>query len=450
MVFSSLDFLFIFLPLFLSIYYIVSTPYRNWALLAGSLAFYSYGAISRPWVIVLFLGFNTMIYFVGRLLEQPIHARTSVLSGCLAIIFCCLLGFKYAGLFSGGTILLPLGISFYSFQMAGYLIDIYRKKIKAEHSFWKLFTGMAMFPKLISGPITPYGSLSRQLDQRTYSWQRFDYGLRDFVLGLGMKTLLADQIGGLWHQIQTIGFESISTPLAWLGLAGFSLQLYFDFYGYSLMAIGLGRMLGFRLPKNFVLPYTSRSMTEFWRCWHITLGRWFLEYVYIPLGGNRKGKTKELRNLLIVWLLTGVWHGATPNFILWGLYIFCFIAIEKLWLGKYLEQGYIWPHIYLLFTIMLSWMLFAIPDMSQIGYYISHLFPLFGTIEVPPADFFRLAKQYGLFVVIGITVSTALFMRWWDKIRQTRLGTIILFLIFWLSVYYLSAGLNDPFLYFSF
>lgn len=449
MVFSSLDFLFIFLPLFLWLYYIVPVPYRNWPLLLGSLAFYCYGAISRPWVIVLFLALNTMTFFVGRVLDHKRQGKSLILGVSLTILFGSLLTFKYAGLFSGTTILLPLGISFYSFQMAAYLLDVYRNKIGAETSFLRLFTGMAMFPKLISGPLTPYASLSRQLERRTFSWQRFDYGLRDFMLGLGMKTLLADQIGGLWHQVQTIGFESISTPLAWLGIAGFSLQLYFDFYGYSLMAIGLGRMLGFRLPKNFVLPYTSRSMTEFWRCWHITLGKWFLEYVYIPLGGNRCGKAKEVRNLLIVWLLTGIWHGATINFILWGLFIFCLIAVEKLWLGKYLENGHVWPHFYLLFTILLSWMLFAITDLSQIGCYISRLFPLFGE-QVYATDFLRLGKQYGLFMLIGIAASTTWFMRWWDKVRQTNWGTIFLFFIFWLAVYYLSAGLNDPFLYFSF
>jgi alginate O-acetyltransferase complex protein AlgI len=450
MVFSSLDFLFVFLPIFLSVYYIVPIPYRNWPLLLGSLAFYCYGAISRPWVILLFLGLNIMTYFTGLVLEKQGSHQIFVLRSSLIILFGSLLGFKYAGLFLGDTVLLPLGISFYSFQMAAYLMDIYYKKIKAEHSFWKTFTAMSMFPKLISGPLTPYGSLSQQLDRRTFAWHRFDYGLRDFVFGLGMKTLLADQIGAIWHQIQTIGFESISTPLAWLGLVSFSLQLYFDFFGYSLMAIGLGRMLGFRLPKNFVLPYMSCSMTEFWRCWHITLGKWFLDYVYIPLGGNREGKTKQVRNLLIVWLLTGIWHGSTPNFILWGVFIFALLAVEKLWLGKYLEAGRVWSHIYLIFTIMMSWMLFAIPDIAQIGCYFTRLFPFFGGSVLHAGDFIRLGGQYGLFVVIGIVVCTAWFMRWWDKIRQTTWGTMILFGIFWVAVYYLSAGLNDPFLYFSF
>ena len=449
MVFSSFEFLFLFLPLFLLIYYIVPGPHRNWPLLVGSLAFYTYGAVSRPWILLLFVGLSVMTFFAGLFLEES-PQRRALIGACLFVLFGSLLSFKYAGLLTGETILLPLGISFYSFQMAGYLLDIYHKRMKAERSFWKLFTGMAMFPKLISGPITPYESLSGQLDRRNFTWQRFDYGLRDFVFGLSLKVLLADQVGGLWHQVKTIGFESISTPLAWMGLASFSLQLYFDFYGYSLMAIGLGRMLGFRLPKNFVLPYTSNSVTEFWRRWHITLGKWFLDYVYIPLGGNRRGKWLGLRNLLIVWILTGVWHGATPNFIFWGLFIFSMIAIEKLWLGQHLEKGRIWPHLYLVNTIMLSWMLFAITDLSQIACYISRLFPFFGGAAVSAADALRLGKQYGLFLLLGSFLSTSWFVRWWDKIRQTKWGTMLLFLAFWLVVYCLSAGLNDPFLYFSF
>jgi len=450
MVFSSLNFLFIFLPVFLCIYYIVPAQHRNWPLLLGSMAFYAYGAMHRPWIIVLFLGLTVMTYLVGGWIERKPSARRALLRIALLLIFGTLLGFKYAGMLTDTSIFLPLGLSFYSFQMAAYLIDVSHKRIEAERSFFKLLTAMLMFPKLISGPITPYGSLTHQLDHRNFTWDRFNYGLQDFVLGLAMKTLLADQIAGLWHQVQAIGFESISTPLAWLGIASFSLQLYYDFYGYSLMAIGLGRMIGFRLPKNFVLPYTSRSMTEFWRRWHITLGRWFLDYVYIPLGGSREGKGKELRNLLVVWLLTGIWHGATPNFLLWGFFIFILIAIEKLWLEPYLERSRVFSHIYLLIAIMLSWMLFAITDLSQIAVYLSRLFPFFAGEMLPGADFLRLGEQYGLFVVLGILVSTSWFMRAWDHIRQTRWGTIVLVVLFWLAIYYLSAGLNDPFLYFSF
>lgn len=452
MVFSSLVFLFIFLPLFLLVYYLVPARYRNWVMLLGSAAFYLYGTYKRPWVLLLFLGLNVITFFAGRHIEQKRrrHDRRVILTGSLLLIFASLIGFKYGGLFANATILLPLGLSFYSFQLAAYLIDVYRKHCRAEKSFFRFLTAMLLFPKLISGPLTPYDSISRQLCGRSYSWERFQYGMQDFLTGLALKTLLADQIGGLWHQVQTIGFASISTPLAWLGLASFSLQLYFDFFGYSLMAIGLGRMLGFRLPKNFVLPYTARSMTEFWRRWHITLGRWFLDYVYIPLGGSRAGKGKELRNLLIVWLLTGIWHGSTLNFLFWGLFVFVFIALEKLFLEKHLEKSRIISHVYFIIIIMLSWMLFAITDITQIPNYLARLFPFFGGEPIAMSDFLRLGQQYGIFIGLGVLASTSWFMRGWDRLRSSRWSTAILFVLFWLAIYYLSAGLNDPFLYFSF
>ncbi len=450
MVFSSLTFLFIFLPLFLILYYATPDYLRNWPLLLGSLAFYAYGAWAQPWIIALLLGLCIVSFFAGRYIERLARGRKQLLIAGLVLIFGTLLGFKYGGLFTNVHVLLPLGISFYSFQLAAYLIDVYRKHCRAERAFFMFFCAMLFFPKLISGPLTSYDSMAKQLRGRNFSWSRFDYGLRDFVMGLALKCLLANQIGGLWHQVQAIGFESVSTPLAWLGLVSFALQLYFDFYGYSLMAIGLGRMLGFRLPKNFVLPYTARSMSEFWRRWHITLGRWFLDYVYIPLGGSRHGKAIEVRNLVVVWVLTGIWHGSTPNFLLWGLYIVALLILEKLFLGKYLERSRILSHMYLLFTILLSWLLFAITDLTQIGVYLGQLFPFFGAGALPLDDFLRLGQQYGVFVVLGILVSTSGFMRIWDRIRQTKWGAVILLLLFWLSVYVLSAGLNDPFLYFSF
>lgn len=450
MIFSSLAFLFVFLPLFLIVYYVVPPNQRNWPLLLGSSAFYVYGALSKPWILLIFFGLSILSFAIGRAIWRKTALAKPLLLLALALIFGCLLFFKYAGLFTGKNLVLPLGISFYSFQMAAYLFDVKNRRIKAEPSFLKYLSIMLFFPKLISGPLTPYESISHQMEKRTFLWDRFNYGLQDLVMGLAMKTLLADRLGGLWHQVQTIGFSSISTPLAWMGLVAFSLQLYFDFYGYSLMAIGLGRMLGFRLPKNFLIPYTARSMSEFWRRWHITLGRWFLEYIYIPLGGNRRGKRREILNLLIVWLMTGIWHGATPNFLLWGLFIFALMTIEKLWLGKFLERSRIVSHIYLLFTILLSWMLFAITDLSQIATYLGRLFPFFSGSSVSFADFLRLGMEYWPFLLGGVLASTARFIRIWDKVRTTRWAVPVFFLLFWLSIYCLSAGLNDPFLYFSF
>ena len=450
MLFSSLNFLFIFLPAFLGVYYLVPQRHRNWPLLAGSLVFYGYGLRARPWVMVLFLLLVCLTYVAGRGVEPEAKRPRAMLAASLGIMAGCLLGFKYAGLFTTHNPALPLGISFFSFQMMAYIIDVYWGRIPAERSFRKLFTALALFPKLISGPLAPYGSIARQMTQRSSTWQRFDYGLRDFILGLGMKVLLADQIGGIWRQVEAIGIGSISTPLAWLGIVSFSLQLYFDFYGYSLMAIGVGRMIGFRLPKNFVTPYASRSVSEFWRRWHITLGRWFLEYIYIPLGGNRKGKLKEIRNLFIVWVLTGIWHGSTLNFLLWGLYIFLFMLIEKLWLEPYLEASPVWSHVYLLIVILISWLIFAVTDLNQLGLYFTKLFPFFGGVQIPYGDALRMLEKYGVALLAGIIVCTPGFMRTWDKIRQNYLGTLFLVVIFWCAVYFLAAGLNDPFLYFSF
>ena len=451
MIFSSLEFLFIFLPLFLGVYYIAPAAHRNWPLVIGSLLFYSYGVWTQPWAIVLFIALICLGYLAGRLIGRLEKHRRLALAAFLVLLFGGLLSFKYSGLLLENHIALPLGISFYSFQLAAYAVDVYRAKVPAEKSFLDFFAALSLFPKLISGPIAPYESLSRQVRERTFAWQRFDYGLRDFVLGLGMKVLLADQIGRIWKQVESIGFESISTPLAWLGLISFALQLYYDFYGYSLMAIGLGRMIGFRLPKNFVTPYASRSVAEFWRRWHITLGKWFLDYVYIPLGGNKKGRLRELRNLLVVWVLTGIWHGSTINFLLWGLYIFVLLAIEKLWLGKYLEDSGPFAHIYLVFVILLSWVFFAIPELSNILLYFGRLFPFAGAVDAGRgADALRLFQMAPAPLLVGTAIAMPWFMRVWDRIRQGRIGTLILLAIFWFAVYGISAGLNDPFLYFSF
>lgn len=450
MIFSTLEFIFIFLPLFLGIYYITPGRFRNWPLLLGSIGFYLYGTWKKPWVILLLFALTGVTFFIGRLLKGEKKSRGLMVGLGLGFIFASLLFAKYAGFFSKVNLVLPLGMSFYSFQLAAYLMDVYHREYVPEQSFWKLLTGTIMFPKLISGPLTPYSSLGQELNKRKVSWKRFDSGLRDFILGFAMKVLLADQIGRVWSQIGTIGFSDISTPLAWLGLASFSLQLYFDFFGYSTMAVGLGQMIGFQIPQNFNVPYTSRSMSEFWRRWHMTLGKWFLKYVYIPLGGSRNGEKHTIRNLFIVWLLTGIWHGATVNFILWSMFIFVVISVEKLWLGKYLEKSRIWPHFYFIVVVMISWMFFAITDLSQIGVYLLRLFPFFGGGIGAVSDVLRLGKEFGLVILIGVLASTAPFMRWQKKLRLTPIGTILLFLLFWVSCYYLSTGLHDPFMYFKF
>ncbi len=438
-----------FLPFFLLIYFLLPSKFRNQWILLGSLLYYAYGVREAPLALVPLLALTLGTYYTGRALASHRQKKSLLLPISLGLIILVLITFKYGGLLTGETLLLPLGLSFYSFQLMGYLLDVSRGETAAADDILSFFTAILFFPKLISGPITPYKSLDSQLRFRSFQWKRFDYGLRDFLFGLALKVLLADQLGGLWREIETIGFASISTPLAYLGGLTFSLQLYFDFWGYSLMAIGIGRMLAFRLPKNFAQPYASRSVSEFWRRWHMTLGQWFTKYLYIPLGGSRCSRLRNLLNLLVVWLITGLWHGSTPNFLLWALYLFVFILLERYVIGAFLERHKFISHAYLLFVIMLSWLIFAITDLSQLAEYAARLFPLGGDFG-DVSDFLRLGEEFGLLLVVSVFAATPYFLRKWDKLRQTKWATIALLLLFWWVVYVLSVGQNDPFLYFRF
>ena len=447
--FNSLEFIFLFLPGFLGCYYLFPPSRRNMVLALGSMVFYVIGTWRHPWWIVL-LAAEVMLPWATGLILPRFQAKKRLLSAGLVLLFGILLLFKYLGLLGVG-VALPLGISFYTFQMAAYLIDVTRGQVEPVRRPWDYLAGILMFPKLLSGPLMPAGELRSQLVRRRYSLEGFDRGLREFIVGLSMKVLLADRVGGLWSQVQTIGFESISTPMAWLGLAGYCFQLYFDFWGYSRMAVGLGHMLGFSLPRNFDHPYAARTMTDFWRRWHITLGAWFRDYVYIPMGGSRQGMPRTILNLLVVWLLTGIWHGSTWNFLLWGLLIFLLIALEKLGLGPFLERHRRVARVYMLLAIPLTWLLFAVPDVGQIGIYLTRLFPFFGGgIAVNRGDFLRYGKQFGLFLVLGFLLSSPWPERIWVRIRSSAVGTAVCLLLFWVAVYYMSVSVNDPFMYFSF
>ena len=444
MAFSSLEFIFWFLPVFLAVYYLVPAGRRNIPLLLGSLVFYGWGIRESPWMAAVLATDLLVTYVCGRLLAGG--RRAGLLAGALTVLFGLLLGFKYAGLL-GASVALPLGISFYTFQMAAYLIDVHRGKARPETSPIRLVGEVLLFPKLLSGPLMEWNSLSRQMSGRIYRAGTFDRGLREFILGLAMKLLLADRLGGLWRQLGIIGYESVSAPLAWLGLVAYSLQLYYDFAGYSKMAVGLGLMLGFRLPENFLHPYAAKSMGQFWRRWHVTLGAWFREYVYIPLGGSRRGQAVQIRNLLVVWLLTAVWHGATANFLLWGLFIFCLLALEKLGLGRILENSHVLCRLYMIPAILLSWMLFAIPDLGRLAVFAGRLVSQWSW-SAP--DFLRYLEQYGLWLLAGVALAMPWPARLWQRLRTAPLGTAVLLGFFWLAVYAMAAGSNDPFLYFSF
>lgn len=450
MVFSSFVFLFRFLPVFLIIYFIAPEKFRNLVLFAGSIAFYTYGEAAY---VLLLLASVVVNYLIGVEMNSQ-WARGSDISRRVLLFtalfydFGMLFFFKYSGM----TEKLPLGISFYTFQIAAYVMDVYWKKVPEERSFINLGTYLTMFPQLIAGPIVNYAEVNKSLRKRTVTFAEFEQGIRILIIGLGAKVIIADRIGMLWNSVQTIGFNSISTKLAWLGAIAYSMELYFDFSGYSMMAIGLGKMLGFQIPVNFRFPYISKSITEFWRRWHITLGRWFRDYVYIPLGGNRKGKGRTLFNLFVVWSLTALWHGADYNFLIWGGMLLGLMFIEKLFLYPYLEKSRVLSHLYLLLVVPVTWVAFAISDVHQLGIYLARMFP-FVRIEtgvINPQDFMNYLQDYAGLLLIGAIFSTPLPARIYGRIRNSVVGTFAVAVIFFLSMYYLAISENNPFLYFNF
>ncbi len=470
MVFSSMDFLFVFVPVFFTLYYLLPQKFRHPCLLLGSVAFYTYGTWDQPLYILIFLASAVVNWFVGLRIQNGKHPKLWLILG-IVYDFGWLFVFKYANFLftslqallnitwpsSGITLpavdlILPIGISFYTFQIVSYIVDVYRKSYEAESSVLKLSTYLYMFPQLIAGPIVTYSHMRNQIDRPVLSLERVDEGLKDFTYGLGLKVLLANQIGNLWSDVASIGYDSISTPLAWMGILAFSFQLYFDFYGYSLMAVGLGKLLGYEFPQNFNHPYISKTMTEFWRRWHITLGSWFREYVYIPLGGNRKGNFATVRNMLVVWLFTGLWHGASWNFVLWGAVLFALLMLEKFLIGKTLNKYAVLGHAYMLLIIPLTWLIFAVTDFSEMAIYFERLFPFLPgePINVFEGDWLKYGKMYGVLLALGVVFSTEWPEKLYHRFKNTVWGTLFLLAVFWGAVYCLYLGLNDPFLYFRF
>ena len=476
MVFSSIGFLFRFLPIFI-ILYVALPKYRNIILLLGSLIFYGVG---EPYFVLLLLLSVLVNFALSRYMfweprspqtnRKKKAARRKKIALASAVVFDLgiLFLFKYwdfaaenintlagKGLLPLLSLTLPLGISFYTFQMLSYLIDCYYGTVENQADLLTFATYVCMFPQLIAGPIVVYSDISNALKKRALSARNIESGLKTFIVGLGCKVIIANQIGTLWNEVCTIGFESISTPLAWLGAFGYSMQLYFDFCGYSIMAIGLGEMLGFKMPINFNYPYISRSVTEFWRRWHMTLGAWFREYVYIPLGGNRKGKLRTYLNLFVVWLLVGFWHGASWNFVIWGLLIFVLLVVEKGFLLKFLNHKNIFSwavsHLYVFIYILVSWAIFAITDFSELGVYLTKMFPIYGISESASLnDFERLINMYAPLLAASVIFSSSLPKKLWNRLRDSILGTLILLGVFWYCIYLLAMGVNNPFMYFRF
>ena len=459
MVFSSLVFLFRFLPITFLIYYLAPKKVKNLVLLIASLVFYSWGE-ARYFPIMLA---SILVNYVTGLLMERFESRKSVRRACLVVSLIMTLGvllfFKYTNFFLGninalfGTsipllsgLTLPLGVSFYTFQIMAYTIDVYRGKVKAEHNFIDFGTFVVLFPQLIAGPIVLYSDINKELKSRTITLAQVEDGIRLLIMGIASKILLADSISALWNEVQTLGFETVSTPLAWLGIIAYTFQIYFDFSGYSLMAIGLGRMLGFEFPQNFNYPYISRSITEFWRRWHITLSSWFRDYVYIPLGGNRVKPVRHFFNIFVVWFLTGFWHGANWNFIFWGLYYFVLLMIEKIFLLDKLQKSRVVSHVYVMVLVIIGWALFALPDMSQLEALLRQMFAFQGG-----TDWLYYLRNYGVLLVLCTLCSTPLLKRCYEKWGHIKpLKVAFLAVVFAFSIAYMVGSSYSPFLYFNF
>lgn len=470
MVFSSLVFIFIFLPVTLILYFIAPKKIRNIVLLIVSLIFYAWG---EPIYILLMIFSSIVDYTHGMLIEKyrdrGIRAKLVVLSS--VIINLSLLGFfKYADFLilninsligtniDTFNLPLPIGISFYTFQTMSYTIDVYRKQAPVQKSPIALATYVTLFPQLIAGPIVRYQTIADQINNRKETVDKFAHGLERFIIGLGKKVLLANNIGFLWGQIQNTHINDLTILTAWLGIIAFGFQIYFDFSGYSDMAIGLGKMFGFDFLENFNYPYISTSITEFWRRWHISLGSWFRDYVYIPLGGNRLGKFKLYRNLFVVWFLTGLWHGASWNFVIWGLYFGFIIAVEKAFLLKYINK--LWKpirHVYALLLILIGWVLFTFDDL---GVTIEYLKVMFGFYDVPLINnqFMYYLYTNLILIIVLIVFSTPIFKKLCKMNISNNKNTMIkdffvpagLFLILFVSTAYLVDSTYNPFLYFRF
>ena len=467
MVFSSLFFLFLYLPIVLFIYYITPLKWRNLLLLVVNLIFYAWG--EPVYILIMFVSI-AIDYTHGMLVERCKRrgnargAKGAVVSSVffnLALLFF----FKYWDFIAGSleaiglgfmpkfNLSLPIGISFYTFQTMSYTIDVYRGDAKVQRNIVNFGTFVTLFPQLIAGPIIKYKDLGDQIDHRTHSPEQFASGVQIFVIGLAKKVLLANNLGMLWDAYKALPVDQLTTAGAWLGVLAFSFQLYFDFSGYSDMAVGLGRMLGFEFMRNFNYPYIAKSITEFWRRWHISLGTWFREYLYIPLGGNRVSKPRLFFNLLLVWAATGIWHGASWNFLIWGLYFAALLILEKAFLLRLLERlPAVVRHIYTLFLVAVSWAIFAVEDFAHMGAYLGAMFGMAGGGLTDGSAWYYFCSYLPMLLIAAVA-STPLAARLWKRLppRAERIILPVLLLaglIF--STAYLVDATYNPFLYFRF
>ena len=467
MVFSTPVFLFYFLVLTLLVYYLVPRKLRNVVILISSLIFYYWG--EQTYVVIMFL--STAIDFThGMLVEhfkgkgQITYAKMAVASSMFFNLL-LLLFFKYWDFLASSLqaiglnfmpvlgIHLPIGISFYTFQTMSYTIDVYRGDTRAQRNIINFGTFVTLFPQLIAGPIIKYKDLGDQIDQRDTSIDKFGSGVQMFMIGLGKKILIANNVGMLWDSYKAMAASDLTVAGAWLGVVAFTFQIYFDFSGYSDMAVGLGRMLGFEFLPNFDHPYISRSITEFWRRWHISLSTWFKEYLYIPLGGNRCSKGRWVFNLFVVWAATGIWHGASWNYVIWGLYFFVLLLMEKLWLGRLLSQlPKVVQHVYTLFFVLVSWAIFALEDFGQLGAYLKVMFGMGGAPLLDSAFGYYLASYLPILCVAAVVSTNAGASLYHKLPRAAAQAACAVLVVIGLVVCsgYMVDGTYNPFLYFRF
>ena len=468
MVFSSLLFFFLYLPLFLALYYALPKRAKNYVLLVFSLVFYAWG---EPVYVFLMLGMTLSDYILGRLMnrfdESPSKRKTCLILS-IVIDLSCLAFFKYAGFLVGTInaipgvsvsfrkIALPIGISFFTFQTMSYTIDLYRRQVGVEKNYAEYLMYVSMFPQLIAGPIVRYQTVKEDLHERTVKPADITDGAMRFVYGLLKKVLLANRLGTLWDDALLL--TNPSTSMAWLGAVAFTLQLYLDFSAYSDMAIGLGRMLGFRFNENFKYPLTADSVTEFWRRWHISLSSWFRDYIYIPLGGNRCKVPRQIFNLAVVWFLTGLWHGASWNYVLWGVYYGVLLCLEKFVYGKKLEKApKFLRHLYLCLIVVVGFTVFAIEDFSRMASYLASMFTANGGFVSRELLFYL--QNYGWVLAVSVIVSLPVFPALKRKLEgagsKTRTAlsagyAVLVAVAFIAAVSYMVADTYNPFLYFRF
>ncbi len=466
MVFSSITFLYIFLPITLLVYYLVPAKGKNWVLFVSGLIFYAWGEPLYVFIMIL----STLIdYTAGRLMDcwDDDEKKRKILLICSVAMNLGLLAiFKYSSFFIGNLnalfhsripdpqLPLPIGISFYTFQSMSYTIDLYRRKIRVQKNFVNFGAYVTMFPQIVAGPIVRYQDVAKELECRTITVEETADGIGVFTRGLAKKLLLANNIGLLWTQVKEMPLGSIPAATAWLGILAFTFQIYFDFSGYSDMACGMGKMLGFHFPQNFNLPYTAKSITDFWRRWHITLSTWFKEYLYIPLGGNRHGTAKTIRNLLIIWVLTGFWHGASWNFVFWGLYFGVILVLEKFVYGKLLNKlpSFV-RQAYTFVLVVFGWVLFEMDTLGDAGRYLK---AMFGGAGFADSRTIYLLSSYFLLFLICIFASGSWgkkiynrFANRWPKGTQVMLPVSVVLLMVVCTAYLVDATYN-PFLYFRF